>query len=196
MDISQLSLKRLFQRAGIKRISNTSYEKLYLQINELISNIIEKSVTLINTRQNNVLNNDDIQKGFFLTNLLNIIETTVQSGGEYKGYCDNEASQCADVFQQKGGISFCDGEVSQCGDYSKDLSSSCSNVGKQNGGGDYFFSIPSTQFSRLIKNMLLIHKNQKITKSAVNHLQYLVETTIVSSLINKNKDNSRVFNLD
>jgi histone H3/H4 len=189
MDISQLSLKRLFQRAGIKRISNTSYEKLYLQINELISNIIDKSVTLINTRQNNVLNNDDIQKGFFLTNLLNIIETTVQSGGEYKGYCDNEASQCADVFQQKGGISFCDGELSQCGDYSKD-------VGKQNGGGDYFFSIPSTQFSRLIKNILFMHKNQKITKSAVNHLQYLVETTIVNSLIKKNKENSRVFNLD
>lgn len=198
MEISQLALKRLFHRAGIKRISTNSYEKLYSQINQLINSVLDKSITLINNRQNNVLNRDDIQKGYILGNLLNIIDNVVQDGGEYKGYCDNEPSQCADVsnvIQQTGGVAFCDGEISQCGNYSEDIANGCEKM-SQNGGGDYYFSIPSTQFNRLIKNQLETYNNQKITKSAVSHLQYLIETSIVSSLVEKNKQNLRVFNLE
>jgi histone H3/H4 len=194
MDISQLALKRLFHRAGIRRISNGSYDKLYLQICDELKSILEKSMTLIKNRQKNVLNNDDISKGFILNNILKIItNTSLQNGGEYLGFCDNEPSQCGDVVNQKGGVSFCDNEPSQCGMGSDDISINANNI--QNGGKDYFFSIPSTQFNRLVVK-LLENNNQKITKSAVNNLQYLLETSIVEQLIKKNVENNKVFNLD
>jgi len=194
MDISQLALKRLFHRAGIKRISNGSYEKLYIHMVDEVKNILDKSITLIKNRQKNILNNDDIKKGFVLKNILNIISTTsIQNGGEYKGYCDNEPSQCADVNNQVGGVEFCDNQISQCGNFSEDVIMNCDI--KQNGGTDYFFSIPSTQFNRLLINVLK-NNNHKITKSAVNYLQYLIETSTVKYLIQKNVENTKVFNLE
>jgi histone H3/H4 len=194
MDISQLALKRLFHRSGIRRVSNGSYEKLYIHICDEVKNILDKSMTLIKNRQKNVLNNDDIKKGFVLKNILNIISNASnQNGGEYKGYCDNEPSQCADVTNQVGGNEFCDGQISQCGNFSEDVILNCDN--KQNGGSDYFFSIPSTQFNRLLSNVLQ-NTNQKITKSAVNYLHYLLETSTVNYLIQKNVENSKVFNLE
>jgi histone H3/H4 len=194
MDISQLALKRLFHRAGIRRISNGSYDKLYLHICDELKNILEKSMTLTKNRQKNVLNNDDISKGFILNNILKIItRSSLQNGGEYAGFCDNEPSQCGDVVNQTGGVSFCDNEPSQCGIGSDDISINPNNI--QNGGKDYFFSIPSTQFNRLVVR-LLENTNQKITKSAVNNLQYLLETSIVEKLIKKNVENNKVFNLD
>ena len=164
MEISQLALKRLFHRAGIKRISNKSYDKLYDMINLFVSNILDKSITLSNKRQNNTLNSDDIYKGYNVSNLLKIIENesdVEQEGGSYTGYCDSEPSQCG---IQKG--------------------------------GDYFFSIPNTQFNRLIKKRLQFYNSHKITKSAIQHLQYLTETSIVNSLVEKNKGNSKVFHFE
>jgi histone H3/H4 len=197
MEISQLALKRLFHRSGIRRISNGSYDKLYLHINEQVKNILEKSMTLIKNRQKNVLNNEDIRKGFILNNILNIIsKSSIQNGGEYIGYCDNEPSQCGDIVNQKGGIDFCDGQISQCGNYSEDITLSCANKQNGGGGGDYFFSIPSSQFNRLVTKLLEENNNQKITKSAVNHLQYLIETSVVDQLIKKNVENNKVFNLE
>jgi histone H3/H4 len=183
MEISQLALKRLFHRAGIKRISNKSYDKLYGMLNLFVSNILDKSVTLSNNRQNNTLNSDDIYKGYYVSNLLTIIENESdinQEGGEYTGYCDSEPSQCGIL---KGGeyTGYCDSEPSQCG------------IQK---GGDYFFSIPNTQFNRLIKKRLESYNSQKITKSALQQLQYLTETSIVNSLVDKNKGNSKVFHFE
>ena len=184
MEISQLALKRLFHRAGIKRISNKSYDKLYDMINLFTNNILDKSITLINNRQNNILNSEDIYKGYNVSKLLTIIENengSNQEGGEYIGYCDNELAQCG---IQKGGeyIGYCDNELAQCG--------------IQKGGGDYFFSIPTTQFNRLIKKNLESFNSQKITKSALQQFQYLMETSIVNSLIEKNKGNSKVFHFE
>jgi histone H3/H4 len=164
MEISQLALKRLFHRAGIKRISNKSYDKLYGMLNLFVSNILDKSIILSNNRQNNTLNSDDIYKGYNVSNLLTIIENegdTNQEGGEYTGYCDSEPSQCG---IQKG--------------------------------GDYFFSIPNTQFNRLIKKKLESYNSHKITKSALQQLQYLTETSIVNNLVEKNKSNSKVFHFE
>ena len=193
MIISQLALKRLFYRAGIKRISNGSYEKLYLFINDELKNILDKSTTLIKNRQKNVLNNDDIKKGFVLNNILNIIrKSSIQNGGEYKGFCDNEPSQCADVSNQIGGMSLYDDQISQSENFSDDL---VLNYNKHNVGVDYFFSIPSTQFNRLVTN-LLESNNQKITKSAVSYLQYLLESSTIEYLIKKNSENNKVFNLE
>jgi len=194
MDISQLALKRLFHRAGIRRISNGSYEKLYTHICDEVKNILDKAMTLTKNRQKNVLNNDDIKKGFVLKNILNIISNASnQNGGEYRGYCDNQPSQCADVIHQIAGNDFCDGEISQCGIVSEDIILHSDN--NQNGGTDYFFSIPYTQFNRLLTNILK-NNNQKITKSAVNYLHYLLETSIVKYLIEKNVENNKVFVLE
>ena len=183
MEISQLALKRLFHRAGIKRISNKSYDKLYGMLNLFVSNILDKSIILSNNRQNNTLNSDDIYKGYNVSNLLTIIENegdTNQEGGEYTGYCDSELSQCGLL---KGGeyTGYCDSEPSQCGILK---------------GGDYFFSIPNTQFNRLIKKRLEPYSSHKITKSALQQLQYLTETSIVNSLVEKNKANSKVFHFE
>jgi histone H3/H4 len=160
MEISQLALKRLFHRAGIKRISNKSYDKLYGMINLFVSNILDKSIILSNNRQNNTLNSDDIYKGYNVNNLLTIIENeseTSQEGGAYTEYCDSDPSQK---------------------------------------GGDYFFSIPNTQFNRLIKKKLESYSSHNITKSALQQLQYLTEISIVNNLVEKNKGNSKVFHFE
>ena len=182
MEVSQLSLKRLLYRAGMKRISQDKYEKIYLQLNNTVSNILEKAITLVNKRQNKVLNKDDIEKAVILDNIFEIIDRQVKIGGAGDEWCDGEPTQC-----QVGGVAYCDGEISQCGNFSEEVSMGCLLNSKQVGGSDYYFSIPKLQFQRLVSSHLE-KNNISMTKSGLAHLQYITEVKIVNDISKEKKD--------
>jgi len=195
MEISQLSLKRLFSRAGIKRVSSNSYNQLYHLIQDITLNILDKSSTLVKSRQNNILSQDEIKNGFVLTSILDIINNQIQDGGEDSGWCDNEPSQCGNSVDlgkigQTGGVAYCDGNLSQCGNFSEEAISTCKI--NQSGSGVYFFSIPTTQYHRFINDLISKnYKNLKITKSGLKELQYSVETRAIEYISKLNSESEK-----
>lgn len=200
MDISQLSLKRLFNRAGIRRVSSNSYDSLYNILKSFNYNILDKSSTLVQTRQNKVISGEEINNGFILTNILDIINQQIQNGGgmEEAGWCDNNPSQCGltsiqnmeEINMQNGGTSYCDGNISQCGNFTEEAIAGCQF--NQTGSGDYYFTIPRTQFQRFINEIINQNfKGIKITKSGLKELQYLVENKTIEHLIQLNTNNEQ-----
>ena len=129
MHISQLSLKRLLHRAGIKRISNNTYEHVYNYMNSYLNDISDKVHNLTKNRSNQTITTNDINNGYVLTNIIGLIQT--QNGGNF-GYCHDEVSQCSDPTNQllpgatstsrcgpqNGGNqpTYCDNQPSQCGE--------------------------------------------------------------------------------
>lgn len=197
-EISSLSLKRLFNRAGIKRVKHESYNKLIKYISNFSKQILEDTQTLIINRKNKTITEEDIKNGFIVNNLLKIIDN-IHNGGNTEGFCHGSPSQCGIVPHiqpvnapelQKGGDidritnTFCNGNTSQC---FFDEVVDC----KQSGGNlmnneQYIFSIPNTQFQRFLNT--LNFNDLKIAKSSVNYLQYIIEQNAVKYLLDKKKE--------
>lgn len=175
--ISALSLKRLFQKAGIYRVSSDSYNKAHLMVEDFVENLLEKASTF---SKRNVIGTESIHKGELVDNLLKIVDE--QAGGG-DNYCDGEPSQC-------GGRAFCDGDISQCGQFSEEVVEAC----KTQEGGDYYFSIPKSQFRRLVQSKMSEFSGLVITKSAVERLQFNVENKIISNLASL-KNDKKIFKL-
>jgi histone H3/H4 len=199
-EISSLSLKRLFNRAGIKRVKHDSYNNLIKYISNFSKQILSDTNTLISNRKNKTITEEDLKNGLIVNNLLKIIDN-IHNGGDNEGFCHGSPSQCGIVNQiipvnspemQKGGAvdriipnTFCNGNVSQC--FYTDLISEC----KVGGGGiinnsEYIFSIPNTQFQRFLNTLQF--KDIKMTKSSVNYLQYIIEQDAIKYLLDKKKD--------
>lgn len=200
MHISQLSLKRLLHRAGIKRISNDSYDHVYNYMNSYLNDISDKVHNLTKNRSNQTITSNDINNGYLLTNIIGLIHT--QDGGNSNdfGYCHEQSSQCSNPTNQllPGASS-----TSRCGAQNGgSLSGYCHNNPSQCGivckipqvGGtdkidnDYYFTIPQTQFLRFIQGGSNELKTKKITKSAFQQLQFLIENNTINYLMNKNMD--------
>lgn len=199
MHISQLSLKRLLHRAGIKRISNDSYEHVYNYMNTYLNDISDKVHNLTKNRANQSITTNDINNGYLLSNIIGII----QEGGNQNdfGYCHNESSQCSNLSSQllPGGVStpkcglqnggnqiYCHGQPSQCTGI--ELCNIPLVGGAEKMDEDYYFSIPQTQFLRFIQGGSNELKSRKITKSAFQQLQFLIENNTINYLMKKNKD--------
>ena len=200
MHISQLSLKRLLHRAGIKRISNDSYNHVYNYMNSYLNDISDKVHNLTKNRSNQTITSNDINNGYLLTNIIGLIHT--QEGGNSNdfGYCHEQSSQCANPTNQllpgatstsrcgaqNGGnlVSYCDNNPSQCG-----IVCNIPQVGGTDKiNNDYYFTIPQTQFLRFIQGGSNELKTKKITKSAFQQLQFLIENNTINYLMNKNMD--------
>ena len=200
MHISQLSLKRLLHRAGIKRISNDSYEHVYNYMNSYLNDISDKVHNLTKNRSNQTITSNDINNGYLLTNIIGLIHT--QDGGNSTdfGYCHEQSSQCANPTNQllpgasstsrcgaqNGGNQpmYCDNQPSQCG-----IVCNIPLVGGADKNNDeYYFTIPQTQFLRFIQGGSNELKTKKITKSAFQQLQFLIENNTINYLMNKNMD--------
>ena len=95
-EISSLSLKRLFNRAGIKRVKHESYNKLIKYISNFSKQILEDTQTLIINRKNKTITEEDIKNGFIVNNLLKIIDN-IHNGGNTEGFCHGSPSQCGIV---------------------------------------------------------------------------------------------------
>jgi histone H3/H4 len=197
-EISTLSLKRLFNRAGIKRVKHESYNKLIKYISNFSKQILSDTTTLISNRKNKTITEDDIKNGLIVNNLLKIIDN-IHNGGDSEGFCHGSPSQCGVVDQivatnapelQKGGTidrltnSFCNGNASQC--FFDDIVDCNISGGGLLNNDEYIFSIPNTQFQRFLNTL---HFNDiKMTKSSVNYLQYFIEQNAIKYLVDKKKE--------
>jgi histone H3/H4 len=199
-EISSLSLKRLFNRAGIKRVKHDCYNNLIKYISNFTKQILSDTTTLISNRKNKTITEEDIKNGHIVNNLLKIIDN-IHNGGDSEGFCHGSPSQCGIVNQvipvnapemQKGGTvdriipnSFCNGNPSQC--FYSDLATECKVGGSViRDNNEYIFSIPNTQFQRFLNTLQF--NDVKMTKNSVNYLQYIVEQDAINYLIDKKKD--------
>lgn len=199
-EISALSLKRLFNRAGIKRVKHESYNKLINYISDFSKQILLDTNTLILNRKNKTITEEDLKNGMIVNNLLKIIDN-IHNGGDYEGFCDGSPSQCGvvDIVKsalapelQKGGTvdritnTFCNGNASQCFYDDIVFSSDCQQLGGSLLNNEqYIFSIPTTQFQRFLNS--LNFNNIKMTKSSINYLQYIIEQNAIQYLLDKKK---------
>jgi histone H3/H4 len=202
MHISQLSLKRLFHRAGIKRISNDSYEHVYNYMNSYLNDIGDKVYNLTKNRSNQTITSNDINNGYLLTNIIDIIKTQEGGNSDVYGFCHEQRSQCSNAIDsvllpgatsigkcgsQSGGYApYCHGQPSQCNGVYDCNTPLVGGADKMN--EDYYFSIPQTQFLRFIQGGNSDLNKKKITKSAFQQLQFFIENNTINYLMNKNKD--------
>lgn len=199
MHISQLSLKRLLHRAGIKRISNDSYEHVYNYMNTYLNDISDKVHNLTKNRTNQTITMNDINNGYLLTNIIGIIHEGGNSSDS--GYCHDQSSQCSNLstklllggistpkcgLQSGGNQEYCHGQPSQC--TGLELCNLPLVGGSEKMNEDYYFSIPQTQFLRFIQGGNNELKTKKITKSAFQQLQFLIENNTINYLMKKNKE--------
>lgn len=199
MHISQLSLKRLFHRAGIKRIANDSYEHVYNYMNNYLNDMSDKVHNLTKNRSNQTITMNDINNGYLLTNIIDIIKT--QEGGNLNnfGFCHEQSSQCSNPSEQLlpgaistpkcglqngGNIPYCHGQPSQCS--SIELCNIPLVGGADKMSDDYYFTIPQTQFLRFIQGGSNELNKKKLTKSAFQQLQFLIENNTIKYLMNRN----------
>ena len=197
-EISTLSLKRLFNRAGIKRVKHESYNKLIKYISNFSKQILSDTTTLISNRKNKTITEEDIKNGLIVNNLLKLIDN-IHTGGNSEGFCHGSPSQCGIVSQivatnapelQKGGTidhitnTFCNGNGSQC--FFDDIVDCNISGGGLLNNDEYIFSIPNTQFQRFLNT--LHFNNIKMTKSSVNYLQYFIEQNAIKYLVDKKRD--------
>ena len=197
-EISSLSLKRLFNRAGIKRVKHESYEQLAKYMTNFTKQILSDTNVLISNRKNKIMTEEDIKNGLIVNNLLHIIDN-IHKGGNSEIFCHNQITQCGvegtiiptpEPGIMKGGTfdritnTFCNGNTSQC--FFDDVVDCNMGGGGLLNNDEYVFSIPNTQFQRFLNT--LHFNNMKITKSSVNYLQYFVEQNAIKYLIDKKKD--------
>ena len=197
-EISSLSLKRLFNRAGIKRVKHESYDQLAKYMTNFTKQVLTDTNILISNRKNKIMTEEDIKNGLIVNKLLHIIDN-IHNGGNYEQFCHGNTSQCgvegtiiptSEPGKMTGGTfdritnTFCNGNTSQC--FFDDVVDCNMSGGGLLNNDEYVFSIPNTQFQRFLNT--LHFNNMKITKSSVNYLQYFVEQNAIKYLIDKKKD--------
>jgi histone H3/H4 len=200
-EISQLSLKRLFNRAGIRRVKHDSYNELSKYMTKFTQNVLNYTITLVKNRKNQTINEDDLKKGLIVNDVFNIIGES-QNGGNYEGFCHGNPSQCSNGYEANGAIAssqtggsmgtlnfggpaYCHNNATQCSydDFAAECGSDIMNGGSIN---DYIFSIPNTQFQRFLNTFN--NNEQKMTKRAVNYLQFLTEQNAIDHLLKKKNE--------
>ena len=209
-EISSLSLKRLFNRAGIKRVKHESYNQLLNYISDFSKQVLNDTNILIINRKNKTITEDDLKKGLIIHNLFDIIENS-QNGGANEAFCHNSPSQCGITDysssnynnsgpNQEGGTvdpitnNFCNGLTSQC--FFNDDLGSCNLLsgGNSINKNNYVFSIPNTQYQRFLNTLGI--DDIKMTKQSLNYLQYITELHVTNYLISKNRNmNQKEFDL-
>jgi hypothetical protein len=170
--ISQLALKRFFNKCAITRVSNNSYDKLYDFIYQFTLKIVDNSVALKKKTDNKsiILSEDDIQNGMIIEDLLLIVNKK-DSDEDYQkvGGLNKELIYNNNIYDTR-----------------------LDNIKQDNYYNNNNFSIPSKQFQKLVYNILATGNNThiSISKRAIILLQKLVENNVLEYLLfNKNRNN-------
>ena len=177
--ISQLSLKRLCHRVGIKRISVDSYKPLYQFMISVLLDLADKIKTLSKLNKTKIINDQDVE------NAINV-SSFVQSGGDardYPGFCHGANSQCSNMHEP--GQSIIPGAV---------VDSLVGGPPQMHSGGggatrenDHFFTIPLTQFERFVIQHLPRNFSLQFSDDGMDRLQYHIENITMHYLANRNK---------
>jgi histone H3/H4 len=178
--ISQLSLKRLCHRVGIKRISIDSYKPLYQYMISVLLDLVDKIKTLSKSNKTNIINEQDVEEARIV---LSLLQNRIQSGGDvkdYPGFCDGMNSQCGNI--PESGQWIIPGVV---------VESTCAGApSKMNGGGvknEHYFTIPLTQFERFVSQHLPNNFTFHFSNEGMDRLQYHIENITMQYLADTNK---------
>jgi histone H3/H4 len=181
-EISQLSLKRLFNQAGIKRVKQESYGKLNNFINTFTHKLLDNIVVLNRDKKRTSINEEDVNNGMIIEDILQIINTQNSN---------------VDNFTQVGGLVH-DVDIYQS--YPSQVEPINIPISVASGGGSNdgtniatVNNIPTTQFYKLSNNILnnLSGENKyHISRKAFSRLQYLVEKNSIQYLLHHKHRNN------
>jgi histone H3/H4 len=178
--ISQLSLKRLCHRVGIKRISVDSYKPLYQYMISVLLDLVDKIKTLSKSNKIKIITEKDIEDAY----MLSLIQSRIQHGGEstdYAGFCDGLNSQCRNM--PEASQSVVPGAVGE----------KTFNVGHppMKGGSnkqEHYFTIPLTQFERFVAQYLPNNCSFEFSNDGMDRLQYHIENITMKFLSDRNEE--------
>jgi histone H3/H4 len=179
--ISQLSLKRLCHRVGIKRISVDSYKPLYQYMISVLLDLVDKIKILMKSNKSKIINEQDVEAARILVSLL---QNKIQSGGkstDYPGFCDGLNSQCSNM--PEAGQQIIPGAVAE--------NPCASGPPPMNGGGndkhEHYFTIPLTQFERFVSQYLPHNFSFDFSNDGMDRLQYHIENMTMQYLAYRNE---------
>ena len=179
--ISQLSLKRLCHRVGIKRISIDSYKPLYQYMISVLLDLVDKIKTLSKSNKTNIINEHDVENARIV---LSLLINRIQYGGDltdYPGFCDGNNSQCNNMPEPIQSI---------IPGVTPTIENPCiRGPPEMNGGGinEHYFTIPLTQFERFLEQHLPNNCSFHFSDNGMDRLQYHIENITMQYLANRNK---------
>jgi histone H3/H4 len=182
--ISQLSLKRLCHRVGIKRISIDCYKPLYQCMISILVDLADKIKIVSKSMKTKIITEKEIEEARMI---LPLIENRIQQGGksvDYPGFCAGMESQCSNM-----------PEIGQSTTPGAIIEDSCAGIpGVMNGGGgsksgkeEYYFTIPLTQFERFLRQHLPHRCTFEFSDDGMDRLQYHIENMTMQYLAERNK---------
>ena len=185
--ISQLSLKRLCHRVGIKRISVDCYKPLYQYMISVLVDLADKIKILSKSTKTKIISEKEVEEARIV---LSLLENRLQQGGkstDYPGFCAGMDSQCSNT-----------PEIGQSMTPGVSAEDSCAGMpGAMNGGGgssknktgkeEYYFTIPLTQFERFLGQHLPHSCSFEFSDDGMDRLQYHIENMTMQYLADRNE---------
>jgi len=194
--ISQLSLKRLCHRVGIKRISVDCYKPLYQYMISVLVDLADKIKILSKSTKTKIISEKDVEDARMV---LSLIENRIQQGGkstDYPGFCSGMESQCSNmpeiVKSLTTGIVVTDDSVAgfpeiMNGGGGSGNSGNSGNGGNKSGKEEYYFTIPLTQFERFLGQHLPYRCSFEFSDDGMDRLQYHIENMTMQYLAERNE---------
>ena len=185
--ISQLSLKRLCHRVGIKRISVDCYKPLYQYMISVLIDLADKIKILSKSTKTKIISEKEIEDARIV---LSLLQNRIQQGGnatDYPGFCAGMESQCSSMPEIVKSLT-------------TGIVVSSDSVAGMNGGGgsggssgsksckeEYYFTIPLTQFERFLEQYLPHRYSFTFSDDGMDRLQYHIENMTMRYLAERNK---------
>lgn len=182
--ISQLSLKRLCHRVGIKRISVDCYKPLYQYMISVLIDLADKIKILSKSTKTKIISEKEVEDA---RTVLSLLENRIQQGGnstDYPGFCAGMESQCSNT--SVIGTSLPQGVV-VVEDSVAGIPVSMNGGGSKSGKEEYYFTIPLTQFERFLEQHLPHRYSFEFSDDGMDRLQYHIENMTMQYLAERNE---------
>jgi histone H3/H4 len=182
--ISQLSLKRLCHRVGIKRISVDCYKLLYQYMISVLVDLADKIKILSKTTKTKIITEKEVEEAQIVISLL---ENRIQHGGkstDYPGFCDGMDSQCSNMPESAQSLMSDSNSVNV---YSGIPGVMNGGGGSKSGKEEYYFTIPLTQFERFLEHHLPHSCSFTFSDDGMDRLQYHIENMTMQYLADRNE---------
>lgn len=184
--ISQLSLKRLCHRVGIKRISVDCYKPLYQYMISVLIDLADKIKILSKSTKTKIISEKEIEDARIV---LSLLQNRIQQGGnstDYPGFCAGMESQCSNMSVIGPSLTQVVVEDSVAG-IPVTMNGGGGSGGSKSCKEEYYFTIPLTQFERFLEQYLPQRYSFTFTDDGMDRLQYHIENMTMRYLAERNK---------
>lgn len=185
--ISQLSLKRLCHRVGIKRISVDCYKPLYQYMISVLIDLVDKIKILSKSTKTKIISEKEVEEARIV---LSLLQNRIQQGGkstDYPGFCAGMDSQCSNTPvispSLTQGVVVVEDSVAGI---PETMNGGGGSGGSKNGKEEYYFTIPLTQFERFLEQHLPHRYSFEFSDDGMDRLQYHIENMTMQYLAERN----------